>query len=48
MNVKYAKWLGPFGAIFAGAAQVFAGGVVNGGGITAAALSPASVLSVRQ
>lgn len=45
MNTKYIKWLGLIGAIFAGTSQILAGDFVSGGGVIAAALSSAGVLS---
>lgn len=48
MKVKYVKWLGLLGALFAGASQIIAGDIVGGGGVIAASLSSAGVLSVQQ
>lgn len=48
MNVKYVKWLGLLGAIFAGTAQILAGDFINGGGVIAAALSSAGVFGQAQ
>lgn len=48
MKVKYIKWFGLLGALFAGISQILAGDVVNGGGVIAAALSSAGVLSAQQ
>lgn len=47
MKVKYIKWLGLLGALFAGASQIAAGDVVNGSGIIAAALSSAGVFAIK-
>lgn len=48
MKVKYVKWLGLLGALFAGASQIIAGDVVGGGGVIAAALSSAGVFAIQQ
>lgn len=48
MKVKYVKWFGLLGALFAGTAQIIAGDIVGGGGVIAAALSSAGVLSFQQ
>lgn len=47
MKVKYIKWIGFLGALSAGTAQILAGDIVNGGGVIAAALSSAGVLSAQ-
>lgn len=47
MKVKYIKWIGLLGALFAGTAQILAGDIVTGGGVIAAALSSAGVLSAQ-
>lgn len=48
MNVKYIKWLGLLGALFAGASQIAAGDIVNGAGIISASLASAGVLTRAQ
>ena len=48
MKVEYIKWFGLLGALSAGVSLTIAGDVVNGGGIIAAALSSAGVLSAQQ
>lgn len=47
MKVEYIKLIGLIGALFAGTAQILAGDFTNGGGVIAAALSSAGVLSAQ-